>query len=126
MKGLKVFLFLSFLYAAIFGVVALVYPAAVEDMLGSSAPYVRTLAGIGLGFALALWYAFRDPVKNIAIVRAVIVWFGLEALLLLLASFTGDITWSTTLSGIIIDAILAIGLGIYYPRSKPAPAKPAA
>lgn len=118
MRGLKSVLFLSLLYDGIYAILALVAPNTIKDMLGSSAPYVRVLSGISLGFALAIWYAFRDPQKNIAIIRALILWFGLEAVILLISSITGALAWSITLTGIIIDAVLAIGLVVFYPRSK--------
>ncbi|MBI2836597.1 MAG: hypothetical protein HYX85_02765 [Chloroflexi bacterium] len=122
MKGLKVFLFLSFLYFAIYGVMALIVPSTITEMVGSDEAHARILAAVGIGFATAILYAFLDPVKNVAITRAVIVLLGLEALLLIFSSATNAIPWSETMVGIILDAALAIGLVIFLPAVKKAAA----
>ncbi len=122
MRTLKVILFLDFLGTALFGLLALLFPAlmARAGLVGPDAAYTRVAATAVIGFALALWCAFRDPVKNSAIILAVIVWLSLEALLLLIGGIAGKIPWSGALPGVILDGAIAIALVVFYPRRKKA------
>ncbi len=45
--------------------------------------YLRILGGIITGFGVAYWYASRDPLSNVAILRAGVVDNGLTALVTL-------------------------------------------
>lgn len=122
MRALKVFLFIAFLLTAVFGLIGLFSPATMAQ-LGMAPPdafHTRIFSTGILGFAVAMWYAFRDPRKNAAIILAVITWFGLEALVLLISGFAGAAPWADALPGIIIDAVIAAGLAYFYPRGKKA------
>ncbi|MBI4295575.1 MAG: DUF4345 family protein [Chloroflexi bacterium] len=122
MKGLKVVLFISFLGMAISGLIGLFSPATLTAM-GMTAKdadpaYTRVFSTAVIAFALAMWYTFRDPAKNIIVVRAAITWLGLEGLVLLISGIQNSIPMSSALPGVIFDGVLAILLGVFYPRAK--------
>ncbi|MBI2853638.1 MAG: hypothetical protein HYX87_01790 [Chloroflexi bacterium] len=122
MKGLKVFLAISFVLTAVFGLIGLFSPGVLSSMglaaKDADPAYTRISSTALIGFALAMYYAFRDPMKNIVVVRAVIAWFALEAIVLLITGIAGGISLGDALPGIIFDAIIAAGLVIFYPRAK--------
>lgn len=128
MKGLKVVLFISFLLVAISGLISLISPSTMSAIgftaKDANPAYTRIAGTEHLGFALAMWYAFRNPAKNVVVVRAVITWFGLEGLVLLISGATGALPMASALPGVIFDAILAILLGVFYPRAKEAAGQP--
>jgi hypothetical protein len=75
-KGLLCFLF--------WGLPDLLYPISLLQRFGVSVPadpiYLRTLGAIIIAFGVAYWYAWKDPVRNIAILKAGIVDNGLSTL----------------------------------------------
>ena len=122
MRGLKVFLFISFLGVGIFGLLALFFPSLLAQMgmPDASPDYIRLMSAVHVGLAIALWYAFRNPLKSLGLIIAAIVGWGLEAVVWLISGIAGTIAWEIALPGVIVDAILAGGLVYFYPRGEKA------
>jgi peptidoglycan/LPS O-acetylase OafA/YrhL len=120
MKGLKVFLGLSCVFFLVFGLLDLFWPAKVAEWkLGpSDAIDARYLGSTFLAFFVASVYAFRSPKKNVAIVNAIIVGFGLSGLVGLWTGIAGDDTWTAVLPVIVTCVVIAAGLVIFYPRGE--------
>ena len=121
MRGLKVFLFINFLSMALYGLADLFFPDQVRAAsLGQdpiSAPHVAMMF---LAFSGAVWYAFRNPAKNVAVVRALIAFLVLDSLAGIFQSMTGVVSWNSTAQNIILPVVLAGGLMYFYPRGEKA------
>ncbi|MBI4283246.1 MAG: hypothetical protein HY663_02110 [Chloroflexi bacterium] len=122
MSGLKVFLFISFLVVGSFGMLALFSPSLLAQMgmPDASPDYIRLMSGVHVGLAIALWYAFRNPLQSLGVIIAAIVGWSLEAVVLLIGAIAGIIAWGSALPGVIFYAILAGGLVYFYPRGEKA------
>jgi hypothetical protein len=118
MRALKVALFINFLYFGIIGLVALIAPNQVNDFTGSDDPHTRIAAAGLLGLAIGLWLAFRNPLKNRAVIVVAISWLIIEALISVVNSIIGDMAWGDTVFTIIVDVILAGALAYFYPRGE--------
>ncbi|MBM2832604.1 MAG: hypothetical protein HW414_1656 [Dehalococcoidia bacterium] len=118
MRGLKVFLFIGFFFMAIFGLLTLFMPAKVAEwkMGPADAVSARYSAVMMLALALAIWYAFRDPKKNTAIIITAIFGFGLSALLGLIHAITGAEPLAQALFGVVFGGVLAIGIAFLFPK----------
>ena len=117
MKALKVFLFMLLLYLVSYGLM-MVFTANSEATRPEDAAAIRIMTMPIFGFAVAIWYAFRDPVRNVVVIRAIITWMGLEALILAYNLITGDQAASNTVPGIITDVVIVAMLIIFYLRAK--------
>src|SRR3972149_7165881 len=73
-KGLKLFLFVSFIVALISGLAYLLLPPQMADakMGPQDAPSARYFGVTFIGLSGAAWYGFRHPKKNVAVGRAII------------------------------------------------------
>ena len=122
MRALRVFLFVSFLSSAIFALLLLFLPGQLADVgLGpQDISWARFLVPIYLGLATANWYAFQNPRKNVAVIQALIVIWGLEVLAHLYHGTTVAEEWSIALPTLIVDAVVAAGLVSFYPRGEKA------
>lgn len=122
MRGLKVFLFISFLIGVIYALLLFILPGPLADakMGPQDVPSARYAAATYLGLATASWYAFRNPKKNIAVVRALLVIYALSTLVALLDGAAGDEEWGTALPNAIFSALLAGGLAYFHPRGEKA------
>lgn len=120
MKGVKFFLFLFMLLSAGTALAYVLFPEkAAEAKLGppdlAAARYVAAMfAGIGA----ASWCAFRDPVRNAAIVVMLIVINALTVLVALYDGIAGIEEWAPALVSLITGSVFTIGLWKYYPRAE--------
>jgi hypothetical protein len=75
---------LTFLF---WGLPNLLYPLSLLQRLGVPTPddpiYLRLLGAVIIAFGVAYWYAYKDPIHNIAILKAGIVDNGLVTLVTL-------------------------------------------
>ena len=69
------------------GLPNLFFPLSLLQRLGVPTPddpiYLRLLGAVIIAFGVAYWYAFKDPVRNIAILKAGVVDNGLVTLVTL-------------------------------------------
>jgi hypothetical protein len=122
MRGIKVFLFISLVFVGLFGLAGVFIPdqLAAAKMGPQDAPSARYMGVTFIALAAAGWYAFRNPKKNVAVIRAFIVGFGLSALVGLYNGLTGAEEWGPALFSIIFGIILAGGLLIFTPKGEKA------
>lgn len=122
MKSLKVVLFIQFLFFLVYAVLNILFPdwVAKAKMGPEDALSALYNGATYLALSLAAFYAFRNPVKNIAIVKVIILGDLLAALVGLYSGITHtqDTTWSNALFSIIVGLVLALGLLITYPRGE--------
>lgn len=120
MRGIKILLFVSLVSGLVYALALIVIPlqlaevgAGPEEILWS-----RFLVPLYLGLATANWYAFRDPLKNVAVIQALIVMWGLLALTHIFTGATGLEEWRTGLPWLVFDAAMAALLVFFYPRNQ--------
>ncbi len=120
MRGLKVFLFITFVIALVYGVIEIFLPAwlAGAKLGPQDAPSARYMGITFLAIALATWYTLRDPVRNIIVVRTLITMMAFFAVLALYHGVTGQESWSIALPGALGHGIIGVGLVLFYPRSE--------
>jgi len=99
------------------GLPALIGPTALVELFGIEVPqdptFLRLFGGVVTAFGVAYWYAYRDPLRNAAIVRAGVVDNGLATLVtVVLGMTTGVSSWymwgSAVLTGLFCLAFLVL------------------
>jgi hypothetical protein len=78
----------------VWGMPSLLAPVSLLRRLGVPTPadpiFLRFFGAVVVAFGVAYWYAYRDPIRNVAIVRAAVVDNGLATLVtLVLTAFSG-------------------------------------
>ena len=117
MTGLKVTLFIAFLLVLVMALGYLFFPGQMaEAKMGPEDTVMARYGGVTmLGLAVALWYASRNPHKNVAVVRAALVLFALWAILGLYNGLAGQEEWGEALTSIVIGGLLTLALALFYP-----------
>ena len=86
----------------LWGLPMLIGPAALFKFLGLTMPkdigYLRTFGAVVTALAFLYWFAYKDPVKNIDIIKYAIIDNGLAALTLWVLIFMGMGNWMFTMS----------------------------
>ncbi len=82
----------------VWGLPALIGPPALFELLGVPFPsdptFVRLFGAVVTAAALAYWYAWKDPVRNVAIIRYGVLDTGLATLTILILALTrGLVGW---------------------------------
>jgi len=79
----------------IWGLPALLAPMALCQPLGVPTPddpiYLRLFGAIVIAFGVAYWYAYKDPIRNVAILKAGIVDNGLVTLVIIVLTVFYDL-----------------------------------
>lgn len=77
------------------GLPALLAPMSLLQMLGIPTPssplFVRFFGSVVTAFGIAYWYAYKDPVRNVAILKAGIVDNALATLVVAVMCFTAGL-----------------------------------
>ncbi len=88
----------------LWGLPTLLGPSALFKFLGLAMPqdtaYLRLFGSVVMALGLLYWYAYKDPFKNVAIIRYAIVDNGLATLTLGVLIFSGKGNWMFTMSAI--------------------------
>jgi peptidoglycan/LPS O-acetylase OafA/YrhL len=115
--GLKITLFVAFLLTMVFALGYLFFPGQMADAdMGPEDIVIARYGGVTMvGLALALWYASRNPHKNVAVVRAALVLFALTAIVGLYHGFTGEEEWGRALISIVVGGLFTLSLALFYP-----------
>ena len=105
----------------VWGLPALVGPPALFELLGIPFPsdptFVRFFGAVVTAVALAYWYAWKDPVRNVAIIKFGILDNGLVTATILILGFTvGLSSWFFWVSAI-LTAFFFVSFIVYMPRS---------
>jgi hypothetical protein len=110
----------------VWGLPALLGPLSLLALLGVPIPedpiYLRLFGGACTAWGVAYWYAYRDPRRNVAMLRAGLVDNALPTLVIVLLGLLGRISsiflWlSALLTGMFFLAFLLL-----MPRDAPRPA----
>ena len=105
------------------GLPALLAPEGFLNLFGLSVPadptYLRLFGGVVTAFAVAYWFAYRDPVRNRAILLAGIVDNGLITLTIVyLAATRGLESWFIGLSAV-LTGIFFVSFIVLMPAAEP-------
>jgi len=88
----------------LWGLPMLIGPPALFEFLGLAMPkdtaYLRTFGAVVTALGFLYWFAYKDPVKNVAIIKYAIIDNGLAALTLGVLTFTGKGNWMFTMSAV--------------------------
>ena len=121
-KILRGILFLKWIITLlVWGMPALVGPPALFELLGVPFPsdptFVRLFGAVVTAVALAYWYAWKDPVRNVAIIKFGVLDNGLVTATILFLAFTvGLSSWFFWISAI-LTAFFFVSFIVYMPRS---------
>jgi hypothetical protein len=78
--------------------------------------FLRLFGAVLVAFGVAYWYAYRDPVRNVAIVKAGVVDNGLVTLTIVVLGITaGDLGWFIWVSAV-LTALFCIAFVVLMPR----------
>jgi hypothetical protein len=102
------------------GLPALIAPPAFLALFGIAMPedpiFLRLFGAVVTAVGIAYWYAYQDPVKNVAILKFGIVDNGLTTLTVIVLGFTvGISSWFIWVSGI-PTAFFCIAFVMLMPR----------
>lgn len=79
----------------VWGLPALLAPMALCQPLGIPTPdhpiYLRLFGAVVIAFGVAYWYAYKDPIRNVAILKAGIVDNGLVTLVIIVLTVFYDL-----------------------------------
>jgi hypothetical protein len=106
----------------VWGLPALVGPPALFELLGVPFPsdptFVRLFGAVVTAVALAYWYAWKDPVRNVAIIKFGILDNGLVTATILFLGFTvGLSSWFFWVSAI-LTAFFFVSFIVYMLQSE--------
>jgi hypothetical protein len=110
---------LTFLF---WGLPLLLFPLSLLQRFGMSTPddpiYLRLLGAVITAIGVAYWYAYKDPVHNIAIVKAGVVDNGLVTLVTLYLFVFFDLRNITMLISALLTLIFFISFILLMPRTE--------
>ena len=103
------------------GLPALIGPPELFRFLGIPFPsdqtFIRLFGAIVTALALAYWYAWKDPMKNVAIIKFAILDNGLATATVLVLYFTvGLSSWFFGVSAI-LTAFFFVSFIVFMPRA---------
>ena len=102
----------------LWGLPMLIGPPALFEFLGLAMPkdtaYLRTFGAVVTALGFLYWFAYKDPVKNVAIIKYAIVDNGLGTLTLGVLILTGKGNWMFTMSAV-FTFLVFISLILLFP-----------
>ena len=88
----------------LWGLPMLIGPSALFNLLGLTMPkdivYLRTFGAVVTALGFLYWFAYKDPMKNVDIIKYAIIDNGLAAVTLWVLFFMGKGNWMFTLSAV--------------------------
>ena len=104
------------------GLPALLGPKAFLAIFDITMPedplFVRLFGAVVVAVGVAYWYAYSDPVKNVAIIKFGIVDNGLVFITIIFLGITAEVSsWFIWLSGF-LAAIFCVAFIVLMPRSQ--------
>ena len=104
----------------VWGLPALIGPPAFLTLFDLEVPedptYLRLFGAVVIALGVAYWYAYRDPLRNAAIVRVGVVDNGLVTLaIIVLGLTTGVSSWFMWVSAV-LTALFFIAFLVLMPR----------
>jgi len=121
----RVLLIKVFVTLFVWGLPSLVAPPALSAMLGITFPedpvFLRLFGAIVTAAALLYWYAYRDPLRNVAIIKFGVLDNGLGSITIAVLAMTSGIeSWFLWVSFALLSFFCA-AFALLMPR-QPAPA----
>ena len=106
------------------GLPALLGPMSLLEFLGVPTPddplFLRLLGAVITAFAVAYWYAGRDPVRNVAILRAGLVDNALVTLAILAFVVFYDLRSIFLIVSAVLTGFFLVAFLLLMPRAEPA------
>jgi hypothetical protein len=104
------------------GLPNLFYPLSLLQRLGVPTPddpiYLRLLGAVIIAFGVAYWYAYKDPVNNVAILKAGVVDNGLTTLVTLYFIVFANLRSIFMLISVPLTFIFFISFILLMPRNR--------
>jgi hypothetical protein len=102
------------------GLPALIGPKAFLMLFDIEMPedplFLRLFGAVVIAFGVAYWFAYRDPLKNVAILRAGVVDNGLVTLAIIVLGLTvGISSWFIWVSAV-LTAVFCIAFVVLMPK----------
>jgi hypothetical protein len=108
----------------LWGLPILLFPISLLQRFGLPTPedpiYLRLLGAVITAFGVAYWYAYKDPVHNIAIVKAGVVDNGLVTLVTLFFIVFHDLRNITMLISAVLTFVFFISFILLMPKTEAA------
>jgi hypothetical protein len=122
LKWLKSILAFKVIFTFLFwGLPNLFLPLSLLQRLGMPTPdepvYLRLLGAVIIAFGVAYWYAYKDPVRNVAILKAGIVDNGLVSLVSLYFIVFQDLRSIIMLVSALLTFFFCVSFIILMPKS---------
>lgn len=104
----------------VWGLPALIGPSAFLELFDIEMPedpiFLRLFGAVVIAFGVAYWYAYRDPLRNTAIVRVGVVDNGLVTLVIIVLGLsTGVSSWFIWVSAV-LAALFCIAFLVLMPQ----------
>jgi hypothetical protein len=125
LKWLKYILAFKVIFTFFFwGLPNLFLPLSLLHRLGTPMPdepiYLRLLGAVIIAFGVAYWYAYKDPIRNVAILKAGIVDNGLVSLVSLYFIVFQDLRSIIMLVSALLTFFFCVSFIVLMPKSGPA------
>jgi hypothetical protein len=108
----------------VWGLPALLAPISLFQRLGVPTPddpiFLRLFGAVVIAFGVAYWYAYKDPIHNIAILKAGIVDNGLVTLVILVSTALYDLRSVLMWVSALITFIFFISFILLMPKTEAA------
>jgi len=109
----------------LWGLPMLIGPPALFEFLGLAMPkdteYLRTFGAIVTAIGFLYWFAYKDPVKNVDIIKFAIVDNGLATLTLSVLILTGKGNWMFTMSAVFAFLVFILFIILFPKTANPHP-----
>jgi hypothetical protein len=127
LKALKVTMYVIGVVGALFGLAFIFASKPLGEMMGFETSgasgylqyFTTSLGGLFVVGSVFIIIAARDPLRHILWVKYAIAWSLVGLALDLYSAILGYVTFSEAMGGIIIGAVFAAALLIFYPWRKP-------
>ena len=107
------------------GLPALIGPlsllAALRVPIPTDPIYLRLFGGAATAWAVAYWFAYKDPMRNVAILRAGLVDNALPTLAILLMAIIGRVSSAFILASGLLTGLFFISFLVLMPRETQPP-----
>jgi len=109
------------------GLPALLGPMSLLAILRLPIPaepiYLRLFGGACTAFGVAYWFAYRDPIHNVAIMKAGLVDNGLITLVIFYLGLTAKVSSAFILISGLLTALFFVSFLVLMPREESRPAR---
>jgi hypothetical protein len=109
----------------LWGLPMLIGPPALFEFLGLAMPkdtaYLRTFGAVVTAIGFLYWFAYKDPVKNVDIIKFAIVDNGLATLTLSVLILTGKGNWMFTMSAVFGFLVFILFIILFPKTANPHP-----